>query len=318
MKKVNFVDVGSVLLISLFLFSCSGLSSQRHSHAASEPKYQIVPRMADSVAQYYYAISSSVKSRYQVNDKKMESTGTSDLGLVFRMAKDSGDGIVVSITYDKLHVIMDNGSEHKDITARKGDSTADPVERMLGNILGSVLTLTLDKGGNIRKVSGTKELAQKILGAMGGADPAVRTTVEGQLGRLAGEAFVRSTLQQVFKLVPDSVQYVGDTWTHTQESDGLKLSIATTYTLKDVDGHVASIVGSSDIRDEGDEPVLFMDQSFPATISGEQESHFRVDLPSGLALEGQAKLSLKGTLQVLGKEVPIQIESQKKIEGKRM
>jgi hypothetical protein len=274
--------------------------------------------MTDSLDQYYYDISSSVTSHFKVNDREVESAGTSDLGLIFRMANDSGGNIAVTITYDQLHVVMDNRREHQDLTARRGDSAADPMERMLGNILGSQLHITLDKKGNIRQISGTRELSQSILGKMNGVDPAVRAAVETQMGRLAGDAFVRGTLQQVFKLVPDSVQYAGDIWTQTQESDGLKLTMVTTYTLKEVNNQTASVVGSSEIKDDGDQPVLFMGQSFPATISGDQESRFRIDRQSGLVLEGQAKLSLKGTIEVLGKEVPVRIESQKKIAGRRM
>jgi len=274
--------------------------------------------MTDTTVSYYYDVSSSVRSRYEVKDKKIESTGTSDLGLVFHLAKDTAGGMSVRIVYDRLHVIMDNDGDHKDITAHKGDTLSDPVEHMLGNILGSALVVSLDKTGNIRQVSGTKELKSKIVGAMGGADPAVRTAVETQLDRLVGEAFVQSTLQQVFKLVPDSVHYVGDSWTYNQESDGIKLTIGTTYTLKDVDGQTANISGSSEIRDDDGAPVLFMGQSFPASFSGEQKSQFQVDLSSGLVTKGQAKMNLKGTIVVLGTAVPIQIESEKKVNGKRI
>jgi hypothetical protein len=224
----------------------------------------------------------------------------------------------VTITYDKLHVTMDNDGEHQDITAGKGDTVSDPIGRMLGNILGSEINLHLDSSGIIRQVSGTKELKQKILGAMNGADAGVRTVVESQIGRLAGEAFIRSTLQQLFKLVPDSVQYVGDSWTHTQESDGVKMSVATTYTLKDVDGHMATIVGKSEISGDQSTPILFMDQSFPATFSGEQKSRFQVDLSTGLVTKGQATFDVKGNIEVFGREVPIHVESQKTLEGRRL
>lgn len=306
-----------ILGIGWTLISC-GQSHRSHSYSTSEPQYHFQPKLADSAISYYYDVSSSVKSRSEIKDKKIESTGISNLGLIFHLAKDITGGMSVNITYDKLHVIMDNEGEHKDITAHKGDTVADPVERMLGNILGSELNVSLDKAGNIQKVSGSKELKGKILSAMSGADPAVRTAVETQLDRLAGEAFVKSTLQQIFKLVPDSVHYAGDTWTHNQETDGVKLSITTLYTLKDVDGKTADISGSSEIKDDDGTPVLFMGQSFPATFNGEQKSQFQVDLASGLVTKGQVKMDLRGTIVVLGTEVPIKIESEKKLDGRRI
>ncbi|MES1249736.1 MAG: DUF6263 family protein, partial [Chitinophaga rupis] len=175
-------------MATLLLLSC-GHSLNVRPHTASEPQYHIQPKLADSVISYYYDVTSSVKSRYEVKDKKVESAGTSDLGLLFHLRKDTAGGLLVSITYDKLHVIMDNDGDHKDYIASKVDTVTDPIERMLGNILGSTLSVNLDKTGNIRQVSGTKELKGKILGSMNGADPAVRSAVETQLDRLAGEAF---------------------------------------------------------------------------------------------------------------------------------
>jgi hypothetical protein len=302
----------------LVFISCGQNTGVRRIHTASDPKYKVTPRLIDTVTTYYYTVSSSVKSRYEVDDKKKESTGMSELGLVFRLAKDSTGAIAVRIIYDKLHVVMENDDEKQDITASKSDTVTDPIGRMFGNILGSEIHLILDTAGNIHQVNGTKELTQKILSAMNGADPAVRTAVETQLDRLAGEAFVRSTLQQMFKLVPDSIQYVGDSWIRTQESDGLKLTITTKYTFKDVKDHLASIVGHSDIKDEDGTPILFMGQSFPAALEGEQKSNFQVEMTSGLVLKGLADLSLKGTIQVMGKEVSIRIDSRKTIEGKKL
>lgn len=312
--KATYNSIAAIVV----LLSCGHGPKVGDAHSVSEPKYRVAPRAGDSVTKYYYTVSSSVKSRFEVQDKKRESGGTSDLGLIFRLAKDTAGTVDVTITYDKLHVMTDNDGQHQDITARKGDTVTDPIGRMLGNILGSEINLILDSSGNIRQVRGTKELKQKILGAMNGADASVRTAVETQMDRLAGESFIRGTLQQLFKLVPDSVQYVGDSWTHSQESDGVKLTIATTYTLKDIDGHIANIVGNSEISDDQSAPILFMGQSFPAMFSGEQKSRFQVDLSTGLVTKGQANFSLKGTIEVFGREVPIRVESQRTLEGRRL
>jgi hypothetical protein len=61
-----------------------------------------------------------------------------------------------------------------------------------------------------------------------------------------------------------------------------------------------------------------MGPDFSAEISGGQESRFKVDVNSGKVLEGHSDLTLKGTIEVFGKEVPIKFKSEKTIEGKRI
>jgi hypothetical protein len=60
-----------------------------------------------------------------------------------------------------------------------------------------------------------------------------------------------------------------------------------------------------------------MDQQFPATITGEEESHYKVDVHSGILLQGHSVFSIKGQLSVMGKDVPIVFKSEKSIEGKK-
>jgi hypothetical protein len=311
MKVLEFLGA---ILFSIILFSCG---HKNHAHSVDEPQYHIQPRADSAASDYYYTVRSESHSEYTVNDKKLVSGSTTEMGMHMTLAKDSGDGMLVHITYDKLHVIMDNRGEHMDVTARQGDSSADPVERMLGNVLGSVLTVQLDSLGTVRKISGDKDISAKIFGALGGADPTVKVVVENQLGKLFGPDFAKNTLQQIFKLVPDSITHVGDSWSMDQVPEGVKMHISHTYTLASVDGGIASVDGTSKIESNGDNSITFMDQQFPATITGKEESHYKVDVHSGILLQGHSVFSMKGQLSVMGKDVPIIFKSEKSIEGKK-
>ena len=305
----------TVLAPLAFVVACKN-KPIRHEHAASEPQYHIVPKV-DSSTLYYYTVHSVSRSEYKVDEKKLESGSTMDLGMRFGMAKDSGDGMVALITYDKLHIQMDNQGEHTDVTARKGGSAANPVEGMLGRILGSVLTVKLDKRGILRQVYGGKEISDKILAALGGSDLAVKKLVEGQLDKLLGPEFAKNTLQQIFKLVPDSVVYPGDSWSITQHPEGMKMDFTQIFTLADVTDNMASVDGDASINSADDNHIVFMGQEFPAEIEGKEESHYKVALQTGMLMSGHSILSMKGKLEVMGKEVPIKIEAEKKVEGRR-
>ena len=302
-----------------WVITMTGCSHQarNHTHSAEEAQYHIQPR-ADSVSSgYYYNVRSESHSEYTVNDKKLESGSTTEMGMRLDLAKDSGDGMVAHITYDRLHVVMDNRGEHMDVTARQGDSSTDPVERMLGNVLGSVLTVHLDNHGTIRQISGDKELTAKVYGALGAAEPSVKLVVDNQMGKLFGPDFAKNTLQQIFKLVPDSITYAGDSWSVDQAQEGMKMQISHIYTLAGVDGGIASVDGRSKIESDEDNSVTFMGQQMPANLGGNGEDHFKIDVHSGMLLQGHSTLTLKGQLTVFGRDVPFDFHSEKSIEGKR-
>lgn len=309
---------GNGIISALFIFLVTGCSHQagNHAHGAGEVQYHIQPRVDSGASAYYYTVRSETHAEYTVNDKKMESGSVTEMGMRLALAKDSGDGVLAHITYDRLHVVMDNRGEHMDVTARQGDSSTEPVERMLGNVLGSVLTVHLDSRGIVRRVDGDAEIKTKVYGALGGAEPSVKLVVDNQLGKLFGPEFAKNTLQQLFKLVPDSISYVGDSWNVDQMQEGMKMQLSHIYTFAGVDDGIASVEGRAKIESDEDNSVTFMDQQMPASLSGKGEDHYKVDMHSGMLLQGHSTLTLKGQLTVFGKDVPLEFHSEKSIEGK--
>ena len=289
-------------------------------HSPSDPKYHISIHLHPG-DKYYYIISGDMQSRSDVKDKKIESASHSDLGLIYEVLSDSADSIRLRITYDKLHIRLKSGELEKDVTARKGGAAqGDPIEGLLGNILGSQLTVTLDNKGNVIGVEGGKELSDKILGAIdapGSADN--KQIIRQQMEKLVGEKSVRNTLQEAFRLFPDTAIYVGDDWVRKgQQSEDVKIGSNQTYSFTSLKGNIARVDERSDLTKEDDGNISIMGHDVPTDIDGEQTGFYEMDVTSGMLMNGESDLSLKGTLHVLGMEVPVKIKTAKKISGKRI
>ncbi|HEY4289737.1 MAG TPA: DUF6263 family protein [Puia sp.] len=265
-------------------------------------------------------MSGDMQSRSDVKDKKIESASHSDLGLIYEVLSSNADSFRLRITYDRLHIRLKSGELEKDVTARKaGDAQGDPIEGLLGNILGSQLIVTLDSKGNVVRIEGGKELSDKIFGAIDAPGVDTRQIIRQQMEKLVGEKFVRNTLQEAFKLFPDTAIYVGDNWVRKgQESEDVKIASNQTYTFASIKGNVARVEEVSDFTKEDDGNISIMGHDVPTDIDGEQKGYYEMDMTSGMLMNGESDLSLKGTLHVLGMEVPVKIKTGKKISGKRI
>jgi hypothetical protein len=51
---------------------------------------------------------------------------------------------------------------------------------------------------------------------------------------------------------------------------------------------------------------------------GRERERFEVDTATGMLPSGQTRLSLEGKVQVMNRDVPVKITSERKVEGKRI
>lgn len=305
-------------LMIVFAVACN-TNNSHHIHPPGEPKYHIALHLHPG-DKYYYNIAGDMESRSDVKEKKIESISHSDLGLVYQALEDSGGNIRLQITYDKLHIRIKTGELEKDITARKSSAAeADPIESLLGNILGSSLFVTLDAKGNVIKIEGGKELSDRIMSTIDAPGADTKKIIRQQMEALVGEKFVRNTLQDAFKLFPDTALYIGDSWDHKMSAnDNIKLGSNRTLSLTSIKGNIARVEEKSELSKQEDGTISIMGHDVPADIKGGEKGYYEVDTASGMLLKGESNLSLKGTLQVMNIEVPVKVHSGKKISGKKI
>ena len=305
------------MLIMFFTLSCKHHHTKGQPHAATEPKY--TPGLhLQAGAKYYFNIDNETASTFEVNDKPLESNNHVKAGLIYEVVKDTAGGFLVKMEYDRFDVAVKTGDNVREMNSEDGANSVDPVERMLAMMKGKFLLVTLNSKGKVTKVDGYKELTDEIMGGITTQNEQDRQQMRNQLSNTLGQDLIKNSAELGFGLMPDSTVYEGDSWTKnlTQISD-VKMDIAGTYTLSSVDDNIADIDAHADINDN-DSSVSMMGYNVAVNLAGKEDANYKADLSTGMLVSGTSGLSIKGTVEINGKEVPVGIKVKKKISVKRI
>jgi Family of unknown function (DUF6263) len=116
---------------------------------------------------YNYTIITETSTMLEVEDKKIKTGNRSEIGLIYEVLRDSANNPLIRITYSKLYMVLQKTDEEDQvIDADNAVTSNDEVEKLLNTIKGSSITLTINTKGDIVKVSGSKEISDKIMAGM--------------------------------------------------------------------------------------------------------------------------------------------------------
>jgi hypothetical protein len=298
----------------ILLFACNNT----HTHTTTEKKYTFKLHLQTG-AKYYYTIHNETDVNLSIKDNKVENKNNITVGLIYNINKDSAGNDLFKITFDSFAVVLKNGNKETNLTtANGGEYSLDPTERMLASLKDNSIFVTADANGRIISVSGYKEIADKLVSEMNITNETERNQVEGQISSMAGEGFVKNNLAQSFNIFPDSALYVGDSWTkELTASTQLGLDLPTVYTLYSVDNNVATIKSASDIN-TSNQNININGTQAAATLKGNEEGKLRLELNTGMILQADSKVSIKGNIEVMGSEVPVSIKISKQVTAKKL
>lgn len=303
----------AVAFSCLFITCCK---NEVHQHTAADKKYHFGLHL-ESKATYYYTISNETRTKIEYNDKQTLTTGKSDIGLIYVIQNDSAGKYSLKLTYDTFHIVSGKDDDVKEITSSAG--SYDPVEKLLAGLKGASVNITMNAQGRILGMSGSKEIADKLLAGMNAFDPQSGKMAQELVSRLAGESFVKGNVVQAFEMFPDSAVHVGDTWRRDNSSlNDLHYDAVSIYTLASVADGIARIKSASTIGTGKEAKMNLMGYDVTSNLTGEQTGAYEVDEKTGMVLKSQVEASMKGTLQILGKEVPVKINIARKVAAGKM
>lgn len=322
MRVINFyLIIGTISCCFLLIYSCSNADKKQSSSTNSSSgksvqetitkyQYYLHPAMG---RKYYYTINSETQTKLEVNDKKIEMVNKSDMGLVYEVIKDSSTNFVLKLSYNRLRmVIQKSDEEDKVIDADTPPNGRTMIENLLSSIKGSSVFLTIDTKGNITNVSGNKEISDKIL-AM--AEPGVpKQLVQQLLNKFTGDGFIKDNIKDGFALFPDTTLFIGSSWNRKNTQAG-EISFETNakYTLASISDNIAEIETEGQISSAKNNISNIMGQQVTTDLTGEQNGKYKTDITTGMLILGKTNTSVKGTIQVQGREVPISIKLKKEI-----
>ena len=119
--------------------------------------------------------------------------------------------------------------------------------------------------------------------------------------------------------MPDSGLFEGRSWNknNTQSGD-MKFDMNSKYTITSLEDDLAEISVRGKINNSKNTTTKFMGYDVTSDLNGDQEGEFKVSMIYGLLLYSKTTTSVKGDIQVMGKNVPIKFKVKKEITSKKM
>lgn len=300
-----------ILFFSLLIYSCS-----EPGQSAVEQTYKPGLHLGTGL-KYYYTISNETATDFKVNDQEVKNSNSMLVGLLYEIVADTANGFKLKITFDSIHIKTQKGDSKTEIDAAHSAFSADPLEKLLGALKGSSLSVNINSKGTITATSGYDELIDKLMIQGGISDEAQKKELRNELNSLFGNGFIKNNIESL-SLFPDSALRVGESWAKQQPvAPELKLDITTSYILTSIADSIASVDAVSDFNKTSSTADI-LGTSVTTTLQGNQEGNYKIDMRTGLLQKGKSNTSLEGTFQVMGRDVPVKMKITKTLSGKKL
>ena len=317
-SSLKFKNTALAIIIAIvFLPSCKINPDSSRKNAEQNGRVYKLRLNPDPNTKYYYTIGDESNLIFEVNDKKVENATKTNVDVYYSIKKDSTGNFLVSMDYDKINVYIKNGDDKSEMDAANAQNSINPAEKMLGMVKEAKLVAVVNSLGEVKSVTGYNEMASKILAGFAPGDTYGRNLAESRLKKLIDQGVIRNNIENLFKVFPDSSVHVGDRWKlSTRENNDVGLRVEYFYTLKDIQGNHAFIYSESKITSDSSVSNL-MGYDVTASLSGEGEGEYEVDLKSSMLIKGKSSSKINGTIEMIGREIPMSIETKFQIDGKK-
>ncbi|MES1225220.1 MAG: DUF6263 family protein, partial [Bacteroidota bacterium] len=259
--------------------------------------------------------NSSVK--IEVDEKKVETINKTNVGINYKINKDSAGHFLVQLQYKKIHVYSKNANTESDIDVADSATSSDPTTKMLALLTSSVITATINNSGEVIKIDGYRDAVNKMLSEMNTVDLNTKEAMQKQWQQLVEQKLVKTNVDQLFRIFPDSAVHVGDKWKLiSKEAGDIAYFSKNFYTLKSVSDGIATIESDGEIMSDSTK-TNYMNFEINSNFTGTQKGEYEVDIKTGMMVDCNMEVNIKGVLEMMGRDIPITISTKVKMKGKK-
>jgi hypothetical protein len=254
----------------------------------------------------------------ELNDKKLDNLNRAEVGVNYEISKDSSGNFILNMKYDKIKLHSKKGDEESDMDAANAPTSFDPAEKMLGILTEANLAATISPAGEVKSVSGYKEMTDKIIAGFNSSDANEKNIVKARLEKLIEVGVIRKNMGQLFKIFPDSAVHVGDKWKiKSKENAEFNLNAENSYTLKEIKDSIAFIFSETEMASDSATSNI-MGYDVMADLKGKQHGEYEVETKTGMLSNAKITADIEGTIQLMGRDVPVNITMSVKINGHKL
>jgi hypothetical protein len=271
-----------------------------------------------SASRYNYIITNDSKTSLEVNDKKIENTRKTDVQVNYEINKDSLGDFLVSMVYDKIHLHTKNGDTETELDAANASTSHDPVEKMIGILKDAKIVATVTTSGQVLSMSGYQDITDKILSSVITNNLEDKLKAQTRWQQMIEQGFIKKNIDQLFKIFPDSAIHIGDKWkSFSSEKSEVSFNVKRFFTLKAINDGVADVESEGEITSDSAVSNAAGQQAV-SDLKGKQQGIYLVDIKTGMLVSCNIVTNIEGTIQMMGRDVPVKIENSVKMEGRKL
>lgn len=253
-----------------------------------------------------FAMSSNIDMDMQMNllgqDMNVKNKMTFNYSELVKTLTPDG-GYKLELTFDRIGMNMSGimgqsfsyDTDKKD--ADKSDATA-AIGKTFNSLIGRKFTATVSPLGKVTSIEGLKEMIDTLSSGMD-------STSATMLRTIADEEKLKSSLQASYGYLPDHKIKIGGTWTQSMKIDfTIPVNTDLIYTLKSVKGNIAQlgITAASHTKDDNYQMGgVTMQIDLNTLMDGTGE----LDITTGVFSKTKMKTNMKGSMSVMGMDVPL-------------
>ena len=183
-----------------------------------------------------------------------------------------------------------------------GYDSKKPDDKMFSNMIGKSFVVVLAPDGSLKSLTGIDEIAGSLNSNLIAGDP-----MGEQMKQQFSGASLKNTFEQAFRIYPPNAVKEGDSWNaeFVMSVAPMKSNTKTKYTLKEINGNMATVNVASDI-------VMNASGEMEGRISGTQSGPMQIDIPTGIPVLSEMTQKLKGTITAQGFEIDMDMNNKVK------
>lgn len=281
----------SLIIVGLIALSMSAIAQKAY-------KLKFKPKQGEK----YDAVTTIKSSITQsMMGQKMEINTIYAIDMLYEISK-VAENSAINMTYEKLAMDMNVMGQNIRMSTDESDNSK-PGSKTLNAIKGSTISVSLSPQGKVLEVKGTDELAERL----GGASEMEKETLKTFFNKES----LKSTMEQSFNFFPDKPIKAGDAWEKAVTvSSPYKMISNNKYKLIKVENGLAYIDVSGSVTTDGPQSLESNGMEMQVNLTGDQQGRFVVDETSGTVKESEIIQNLKGKMEMMGQEIPMDIKNE--------
>lgn len=283
MKKVLFIA-------ALIGITTSGMAQKAYN-------LQFKPKQGEK----YDAITNTKSSiKQSMMGQEMVIDMNYDVNMLYEVVK-AAENTSLNMTYDKLEMDMSMMGQNIKMSSDDPDNSND-ANKPFKALKGGKISVIVSPDGKVVDIQGAEDLANRI----GDASPAEKETLKA----FVSKDNLRSMTEQSFGLFPGKPVKIGDSWKKAMTIESpYKLTSDNTYKLIKVENGLAYIDVNGIVSTGGAQKMTANGMEMTVELTGDQQGTMSIDEATGIIKEFNVAQNLKGKMEVMGQEVPMEIKS---------